>query len=197
MTHPNPCFFLSASVNVATMQNDDQFEHDPERPPSKSHLKRESTALQILGRDMVKLSNKELSRIPLPEVLVEAIKLARNINSNGGLRRQMQYIGRLMREIDAEPIQRAYELLRSGKRESAERFHHIEAWRDNLIAEGDVAIDNFLADHPAAERQRLRQLLLNIKKEQEKNLPPKSARLLFRYLRELLEPDADIDDDIE
>lgn len=178
------------------MQNDDQFEYDPERP-SKSQLKREMTALQHLGRDLVKLSNKELARIPLPEVLAEAIKLARSINSNSGLRRQMQYIGRLMREIDAEPIQRAFDMLRAGKHEAAEQFHHIEEWRDRLIAEGDTAVEEFLADHPAAERQRLRQLLLNIKKEREKNQPPKSARLLFRYLRELLEPDADDGDDHE
>lgn len=174
------------------MHNDDQYEYDDEpRGKSKSQVKREMTALQDLGRDLVKLSNKELERIPLPEKLAEAIKLARSINSNSGLRRQMQYIGRLMREIDADPIQRAYDLLCSGKRESAEQFHHIEEWRDRLIAEGDDAVEEFLADHPAAERQRLRQLLLNIKKEQEKNQPPKSARLLFRYLRELLEPDAD------
>ena len=173
------------------MQNDDQFDFDPERPKSKSQLKREMTALQDLGANLVKLSNKELARIPLPEELAEAIKLARSINSNSGLRRQMQYIGRLMREIDADPILRAYTLLHDGKRESAEQFHHIEEWRDRLIAEGETALETFLADHPAAERQRLRQLLLNIKKEQEKNQPPKSARLLFRYLRELLEPDAE------
>jgi ribosome-associated protein len=174
------------------MQNDDQFEYDDEpRGKSKSQLKREMTALQDLGANLVKLSNKELARIPLPEELAEAIKLARSINSNSGLRRQMQYIGRLMREIDADPILRAYTLLHDGKRESAEQFHHIEEWRDRLIAEGDTALETFLADHPAAERQRLRQLLLNIKKEHEKNQPPKSARLLFRYLRELLEPDAE------
>lgn len=173
------------------MQNDDQFDLDPDRPKSKSQLKREMTALQDLGANLVKLSNKELARIPLPENLADAIKLARSINSNSGLRRQMQYIGRLMREIDADPILRAYTLLHDGKRESAEQFHHIEEWRDRLIAEGDGALEEFLAGHPTAERQRLRQLLLNIKKEREKNQPPKSARLLFRYLRELLEPDAD------
>lgn len=174
------------------MHNDDQFEYgDEPRGKSKSQLKREMTALQDLGRELVKLSNKELARIPLTEELAEAIRLARAINSNSGLRRQMQYIGRLMREIDATPIQHAYDLLHSGKRESAEQFHHIEEWRDRLIAEGEGAVEEFLADHPAAERQRLRQLLLNIKKEREKNQPPKSARLLFRYLRELLEPDAE------
>lgn len=173
------------------MQNDDQFEYDEPQGKSKSQLKREMTALQDLGANLVKLSNKELSHMPLPEKLAEAIKLARNINSNSGLRRQMQYIGRLMREMDATPIQNAYELLKSGKRESAQQFHQIEAWRDNIIAEGETAIEAFLADHPTAERQRLRQLLLNIKKEQNQNQPPKSTRQLFRYLRELLEPDAD------
>ena len=172
------------------MQNDDQFEYDEPQGKSKSQLKREMTALQSLGTHLVKLSNKELSHIPLPEKLAEAIKLARTINSNSGLRRQMQYIGRLMREIDADPIQHAYELLISGKQASTLQFHNVEVWRDNIIANGESAIETFLADHPNAERQQLRQLLLNIKKEQDKNQPPKSARLLFRYLKELLEPDA-------
>ena len=168
------------------MQDNDDFE----TPKSKSQLKREMNALQELGEELVNLSTKDLTKIPLPEDLADAICLARDIKSHGGHKRQLQYIGKLIRNIDAEPIQQALNAIHLRGRQSTTRFHKIEQWRDRLINEGNEALNELIALHPQAERQRLRQLMLNINKESKQNKPPKSARNLFRYLRELMEEDA-------
>ncbi len=162
-------------------------EYDDENYVSKSQLKRDMQALQDLGSELVKLPAKDLSKIPLPDQLAESVALAQRISSRGGLRRQLQYIGKLMRNIDVEPIQQAMERLRLSKKQAAAEFHQVERWRDRLIAEGNDALSEFLDQHPNADRQHLRQLLLNSQKEAKLNKPPKSSRLLFRYLRELLE----------
>ena len=167
------------------MQDNDDFE----TPKSKSQLKREMNALQELGEELVNLSTKDLTKIPLPEDLVDAIYLARDIKSHGGHKRQLQYIGKLIRNIDAEPIQQALNAIHLRGQQSTTRFHKIEQWRDRLINEGNEALNELIALHPQAERQQLRQLMLNINKESKQNKPPKSARNLFRYLRELMAED--------
>lgn len=108
--------------------------------PSKSARKRAATAAQELGERMIGLSEADLAKLPLPEPLRDAIRAARSIRSHGGLARQRQYIGRLMRDVDPEPLR---ELLEAGSRTQAleaERFRRVEAWRDRLIAEGDSAL---------------------------------------------------------
>ena len=165
-------------------------DHDDQEYKSKSQLKREMLALQNLGEALVKLPTNNLNKIPLPDELRNAIDHARSITSHGALRRQLQYIGKLMRHVDATPIQQALDAIqRVGQRNTAQ-FHHVERWRDRLIAEGPGAIDELLAQYPNAERQRLRQLLLNVQRERQRNQPPKAARSLFRYLREILTPEA-------
>lgn len=155
--------------------------------PSKSERKREMQALQELGSHIVKLSEGELATIPLEGALAEAIAVARRITSHEGLRRQMQYIGRLMRETDVEAIEAAYEELQNGRQQMNQRFHLLEQLRDRLIAEGPNAMDAVTGDYPEADRQHLRQLITAAVKEREQNKPPAAARKLFRYLRELAE----------
>jgi ribosome-associated protein len=167
------------------MQDDENIE----LPKSKSQLKREMTALQALGTAIVELGARDLAKIPLPDDLAEAIHQAREIKSHGALRRQMQFIGRLMRNVDPAPIQQALDAIRLCGQQSASRFHTIEQWRDRLINEGQTALDEFISQHPQADRQQLRQLLLNAAKEAKLEKPPKSARSLFRLLREILESD--------
>ncbi len=162
---------------------------DVDAPKSKSQIKREMQDLQDLGATLVKLPAKELGKIPLPAQLADAIELARKITGHGGLRRQMKYIGKLMRSIDIEPIQIAMDKLRQNKQQAASEFHRIEQWRDRLITDGNDALSEFLNQHTEADRQHLRQLVLNAQKEARLNKPPKSSRQLFRYLRELLEQD--------
>ncbi len=154
---------------------------------SKSQLKRESQALQTVGEELVELPAAKLAKIPLPEELAEAIALARKIKARGGLKRQLQYIGKLMRNIDAEPIIEALDELKSAASRETARFHRLEQWRDRLVAEGDTALGALLEEYPQADRQHLRQLIRNAQAEAAKNKPLKSAREIFRYLRELSE----------
>ncbi len=161
-------------------------DEDLELPKSKSQLKREVNALQDLGSAIVKLGAKDLAKIPLPDKLADAINEARRLNSHGALRRQMQYIGRLMRNIDPEPIQQALDAIRLCGQQSSARFHAVEQWRDRLISEGQPALNEFIGLNPQADRQQLRQLMLNATKEAAQQKPPKSSRNLFRLLKEIL-----------
>jgi ribosome-associated protein len=168
------------------MSND--FEDDDEEIiyVSKSQLKRESHALQELGEELVELSASKLAKIPLPDELAEAIDLARKIKQRGGRKRQLQYIGKLMRKIDAEPIQQAMDALKNDSAKETARQHKLEQWRDRLVAEGDKALAELLDELPDADRQHLRQLVRNAQREAKQNKPPKSAREIFRYLRDLM-----------
>jgi ribosome-associated protein len=154
---------------------------------SKSQLKRESHELQALGEELVELPAAKLAKIPLPEELADAIALAQRIKQRGGRKRQLQYIGKLMRKIDAEPIQQAMDALKLDATRETVQLHKLEQWRDRLVAEGDAALAELLDAYPNAERQHLRQLVRNAQRESKQNKPPKSAREIFRYLRELME----------
>ena len=167
------------------MNNPYNDEHEEQLPPSKSELKREMHALQKLGERIVKLSGGQLACIPLEGKLEEAITTARRIKSHEGLRRQMQYIGKLLREVDTDEIERAFQELENGRQASAQHFHKLEAWRDRLIEAGPKSIEEVLEAYPDADRQHLRQLVIQASKEKTQNKPPASARKLFTYLREL------------
>lgn len=161
------------------------YDDDEEVIISKSQLKRESTALQEMGEELVALPASKLAKIPMPDELAEAVALARKIKARGGLKRQLQYIGKIMRSIDAEPIEQALNELRNAAGKEAAKFHRLEQWRDRLIGEGDAAMGELLEEFPHADRQHLRQLIRNAQQEAARNKPPKSAREIFRYLREL------------
>ena len=145
---------------------------------SRTRLKKEATALQKMGEKLVLLSDDQLDRMGLPARLLEAIQSVRAIKSHGARRRQMQYIGSLMRGVDAEPIEQ-------GAYGQAKAFHRIEAWRDQLVDGDDDRFQKILDTFPDADRRRLGQLVRSARKEKEKNAPPKSARNLFRYLNAL------------
>jgi ribosome-associated protein len=172
--------------SARTQQPDDEFSELDARP-SKSERKREMQALQELGEAIVGLSDGELTSIPLEGLLAEAIGVARRITSHEGLRRQMQYIGKLMRESDTAAIEAAYQELQNGRQLLNQRFHLLEQLRDRLIAAGPNAMDEVLVDYPQADRQHLRQLITAAAREREQQKPPAAARKLFRYLRELAE----------
>lgn len=181
-------FSVGAFVFKSPSMNQDDFDIDIDNRPSRSQLKRDAEALQDLGLALVELPQAKLDRIELPEQLREAIDLARRITAHGGKRRQMQFIGKLMRKLDAEPIRAQLEAMQQADRRAAQRFHLLEALRDKLIAEGDDALGELLERYPTADRQHLRQLVRQAQQERDKNKPPASARSLFRYLRELDEP---------
>ncbi|MDY6840071.1 MAG: ribosome biogenesis factor YjgA [Pseudomonadota bacterium] len=166
--------------------------HDNETPeydgPSKSQLKREMHALQDLGKRMLDLSNDQLETLPVSDTLRAAIEESRRIRQNEAKRRHLQYIGKVIRqEADPEALARAIDAFDTGSQEHTRRHHLAERWRDRMIAEGDSVIDEFFSYCPSADRQHLRNLARNARKDVEKQKNTGQARKLFRYLRECID----------
>ncbi|HZP92610.1 MAG TPA: ribosome biogenesis factor YjgA [Burkholderiales bacterium] len=156
---------------------------------SKTQRKREMHELQELGEALVRLPAERLAGLDLPESLREAVLEARRIVKWGARRRQLQYIGRLMRDADAPRIRAQIEGWRSDAARQAARLHQTERWRDRLL-EDEAALGELLERFPAADLQRLRTLIRNALQEAASGKPPKSARALFQALRELMVEDA-------
>jgi ribosome-associated protein len=153
---------------------------------SKSQRKRDMLARQELGEELSKLPTDQFEKIALPEELRDAIVEARRIHQHGAHKRQLQFIGRLMRDIDPRPIQEQLDTLRGQSARAAKELHLIERWRDRLLSEGDEALGELVQQQAEVDRHHIRQLLRNAHKEKLANKPPKSARALFRYLREIM-----------
>ena len=161
--------------------------HEEDSGPSKSELKRQMTALQKIGEELVDLSVRELGRIPIEnDDLMQAIQEARRIRSNSARRRHLQYIGKLMRGIDSQAIERALTDLHQQRRGEADAFHEIERFRDQLIEQGVAGIEEVVERYPLADRQHLRQLLRQQQREAKQGKPPAAARKLFKYLRNVI-----------
>lgn len=156
-------------------------------PPSKSEIKRQMTALQKTGERLVNLSQVELARIPMPDELDEAISTARRIKSREGLRRQLQYVGKVMRRIDCSEIDAALAAIDEGQRSMAREFHALEALRDRLTEGDKQALAEAIDRYPHCDRQHLRQLQQNAHRDKLKEKNTGASRKLFRYLRELHE----------
>ncbi|WP_455210736.1 ribosome biogenesis factor YjgA [Kaarinaea lacus] len=165
-------------------QNED---FDGDHRVSKSQLKRESHARQSLGEELVQLNRDQLRKFELPEDLLQAIQMAQTIKQRAAKKRQLQYIGKLMRTIDVDPIKQVLDDLKGVSAQAIATQHKIEQWRQRLIDEGDDALQALLQQYPAIDRQRIRQLLRSAQKEAQANKPPKAFRELFKYLREFLQ----------
>jgi len=170
------------------MNTDDYDDADfaSERAPSKSQLKRDMTALQDIGEQLLKLSRKQLTAIPVPEELIAAIELAKSLHQREALRRQRQYIGRLMRDIDVIPITSYLNERHSQHKKPVDAFHHIEHWRDRLLTEGATALTEFINTYPSTDTQQLNQLIRNALREQQQGKPLGSTKLLFKFLQTLI-----------
>ncbi len=155
-----------------------------ELPKSKSQIKRDLLELQSLGKQLVELPDKQLLLIPVSDKLRDAIIAAKSFK-HGALKRQLKYIGSLMPNEDAVLIHDALDKLQQPHKKEVKVFHRLEEWRDKLL-EGDEDIMNELVNKfKNFERQHVNQLIRNAKKEQAMNKPPKSSRLIFKYLSEL------------
>lgn len=172
-------------------QHADPIEHgdDASRRHSKSASKRHSNMLRDLGSELIQLNEGQLEQMNLPEELARAVKQARSMKRDGAYKRQTKFIGKLLRNLDTSSIEEKLEDLAQTSAAANRALHHLEAWRDRLIAEGDVALDALMADYPQLERPRLRRLIDSARVERERSQPPKSSRLIFKYLRELFEAD--------
>jgi len=160
-------------------------EDELELLPSKTKIKQQMHDLQDIGEQLVGLSNDKLSELDLPENLLDAIGEMKRITKFGAQKRQRQYIGKLMRELDPAPIIALLEAWNGSSRQHTARLHQVERWRDRLL-ESDAALTELLASHPDADAQHLRALIRNAHKEKELNKPPKSYREIFQALREIM-----------
>jgi ribosome-associated protein len=154
--------------------------------PSKTAVKRAMSELQTLGAELVELSADQLGKIGLPDDLRAAVRAAQRITQHEARRRQLQYIGKLMRSLDPAPIRAALDEIDGVSAAAVARLHALERLRTRLL-EDEKAIGAIAATHPQADLQQLRQLRRNALKEQELGKPPRAFRELFRVLRELHE----------
>jgi ribosome-associated protein len=159
------------------------------RGPSRSEQRRAALDVLALGETLASLAPAQLARLPVPEALLPHIAEARRITSHGARKRQLGFLAKQMRREDDEVLDAIRDALDAGgdaaRRETA-LLHRAEAARDQLLEGGDDALAVFLEANPAADRQRLRQLLRSAAEERARDKPPRAARELFRELRELL-----------
>jgi ribosome-associated protein len=161
----------------------------PDAPlPSKTRRKAEMHALQDLGEAMVALDSRRMdelaAEVDLPERLVDAVRQARSITAWGGRKRQMQFIGKLMRDLDDAPIRHRLDAWAQGRDIDVARQHALERWRDRLLAEAD-ALDALAVEFPRLDRPRLRALVARARQERVRGGPPHAYRELFRELKNL------------
>ncbi|MEH6576359.1 MAG: ribosome biogenesis factor YjgA [Amphritea sp.] len=170
------------------LPDDEQNPFDEEEWVSKSQRKREVEELQKLGAKLPELNKEQLAKTPMGEVLRKAVEEAQRLQPRSeATRRQMQYIGRLMRDEDTDAIKTAIERFEAGKQAHAQIFHKLERWRDRLIQGDNSDLQAYLQEDAGADIQHLRQLLRNAQKENKQGKPPVASRKLFKYLRERAE----------
>ncbi len=165
------------------------YDYTDPRPPSRSQKKRDSHTMQAHGGKLAELPDSALARLNLAPRLAEAIREYKALTKHEAKRRQLQFIGALMREADCDPLSRAVEDMEAGNRAGNRELHAVEAWRDALICGDESELEDMAALAPEEERaeirSRIRMLARNARTEAEKNKPPRSSRALFRLLRDL------------
>ena len=160
--------------------------HDDQERPSKTQRKRQMHELQALGERLAALNGQQLDAIGLPEDLRAAVAEASRITRHEARRRHLQYIGKLMREVDPEPIREKLAVWDGVSREHGAKLHLAERWRERLL-EDEAALAEILREHPDADSQRLRSLVRAAVAERDAARAPRSYRELFRLLREILQ----------
>jgi ribosome-associated protein len=163
-----------------------EFEQQYDRP-SKSQLKREMTALQKLGAELVEEARDRVKRIPMPEDVRDAILECQQIKDHEGRRRQLQYVGKKMRSLNEEEvavIQATIDSWKGASKAETAALHALERQRDKLLAD-DEALTLLLTRHPQVDVQHLRTLIRNARKEVSENKPPKAYREIYQLLKSL------------
>lgn len=156
---------------------------------SKSEIKRDAEHLKKLGESLMNLTPANLEKIPLDDNLREAIELAQRLKLEAR-RRQIQYVGKLLRNLDPEPIQEALDKVENRHNQQLALLQKLEMIRDQLVEQGDAVLNGLLDDYPALDRQHLRNLVRSAKKEKEANKPPKNYREIFQYLKSVIAENA-------
>jgi ribosome-associated protein len=164
----------------------DEFEPEYDRP-SKSELKRQSNELQKLGEQLIEAPRDRVKRVEMPDEVKDAILVCQTITNHEGRRRQLQYVGKMMRTLDEAEvavIQRTIESWKGASKAETASLHALERRRDKLLAD-DKALTQLLEEHPQLDVQQLRTLIRNARKEQAENKPPKAYREIFQILKDL------------
>jgi ribosome-associated protein len=165
--------------------------------PNKTQIKKEFAELFALGETLSKLSPPQLNGLELPENIRKAICEVGDMPHKSARKRLLKYIAGQLHKIDVDPIQEKLDRVLNKSAHSVREHHITEQWRDKLIQEGNEALTDLFDEQPAADLQQIRQLLRNIKKETETNKPPKSSRLLYRYLKTLFQFEAETEPENE
>jgi ribosome-associated protein len=163
-----------------------EFEQEYDRP-SKSQLKREMTALQKLGEELINQSHERVKSVPMPEEVRDAILMCQSIKDHEGRRRQLQFVGKKMRNLEPEEIaliQRTIDSWKGASKAETAALHALEKKRDKLLSD-DQALTELLNQYPQLDAQHLRALIRNARKEHAENKPPKAYREIFQILKAL------------
>jgi ribosome-associated protein len=152
---------------------------------SKSQKKRDCHELQRISDRLLELKHDELALIDLPAELEDAIKETQRIHSNSALKRQRQYLGKIMRSCDSEAIERQLKRVLHRNDTNTAQFKKLEKWRDRLIDNDKAALGEIIEEFPDVDRHHVHNLVRQATKEFKEQKPPAAARKLFRYLREL------------
>ncbi|MGF7191563.1 ribosome-associated protein [Robbsia andropogonis] len=177
--------------------------------PSKSQRKRDTAALQVLGKELAELPKEAFRKLPLPEALFDALTETRRITDHEGRRRQLQFVGKVMRRLDdadVTALRQTLDKIRGISRAETVKLHAIERWRDVLL-ESDDALTDFLQRYPEADVQQGRTLIRNARRESQREGSPRYYRELFQWVKAASaesgdedggdEEDEDHDDDID
>jgi len=156
---------------------------------SKTRRKRQMHDLQALGAALVKLSPEKLSRIDLPEALRDAVLDAQKFTKHEARRRQLQYIGKIMRDIDADPIMEQLNALEAPSKKQTAVFHVAEKWRQAMVDDPEQ-VAAFVKEYPEADPDRLRELAAGAVEEKRVGKPPRQFRELFHALNGILQEQA-------
>ncbi len=155
--------------------------------PNKTQLKKDMAVLFALGEEISELSETQILSLELPDNLHKAVVQVSGMPHKGARKRLLKYIAGQFHKIDVTPIQDKLARMKNKSAHAVREHHIVERWRDRLIAEGNGALTELLDEQPHADRQLLRQLLRNAQKEAEAEKPPRSSRLLYRYLKEIFQ----------
>ena len=174
-----------------TTSDFDQYDSNEEEAeylgPSKSQIKRDSQHITDIGEEILKLKAEDRQSLDLPDDIEEAINTALKIKSRSGLKRQRQYIGKLLRAIDSDEIEQRLRKIQHRHDTNTAQFKRIEKWRDELIENNKNALNEIIAYYPEVDRQHINQLIRAAQQEKLKEKAPTASRKLFKYLRELAE----------
>lgn len=164
-----------------------KIEDDEDDWVSKTQRKNDCDDMQKLGEALITLKISELNELALPDELHRAIEEAHRIRQRGALKRHKQFIGKLMRHVDIQEIERKYDNFKHKDDLHNAHFKHLEKWRERIISEGDAVLNELITEFPQLDRQHLRQLIRKAEKEKSEEKPAAAYRQIFKYLRELAE----------